>query len=185
MFWLDGRGTKRGRPDAICHECEEEAIYFSDDDDWATCGQCERVMCSDCMNHQCDYCKDHDDKDLVTVGSSMCERCSTACDECFKAAQEEGTTDFYFCHSSCLAEHHKECSAKSRSQRALAFLDETIKNKKIDLHESKQRLESLKRHIASLETGIARSEQERAKIEKQETGSDIKPEAAKGDYADV
>ena len=91
MSWF-GRGRKRGRPDAICQECEEEEIYFEEDDDWGVCGECQRTMCSDCMKRECGYCKDHDFDDWVTEGPSMCEMCMAWCEECNKAANEGKST---------------------------------------------------------------------------------------------
>lgn len=168
MSWRYGGGgsRKRGRPDMVCQECEEVDIY-TEDDEWAVCGECQRVMCEDCMKSTCGVCEA--DCDWQTEGPSMCEMCTTSCPECSKSEDEEGSgAEGFYCHNICLAEHHRTCNAKSRSQRKISSLTESIGNKKSELARSKGQLESIQKRVAILESEISRAEEEKDKIEKQE-----------------
>ena len=134
-----------------------------DDDEWAICGECEDILCIDCAENACDYCMDAKN-DVETHGASMCQECMTECAECQDAFHNGKTDKQLSFHNCCLAKHHRECNAKSRQERTLACLEETVKNKRVQLENVKHRIASLQSETLSLETEIASAEQQRTAL---------------------
>lgn len=161
----------------FCRDCDA-AIYYDDDDEYGECGRCEAYLCRYCCKNKCDHCI----TDTARY-SEMCHRCAVVCQDCKEEHQEgEPGAKIFVCHKNCLKLHRKEWHTKSRKQRALAVLDETIKSKKEQLTSSKEQLESIQREIATLENDIAVVESDRAKVEKQE---EDETELAKGKKQEV
>jgi hypothetical protein len=150
MPW--GRGyNKRSREGTLCQACEEIVIDM-EDDDWTTCGDCQRTMCADCSELQCAY------ESCLGENTAICEMCYNVCSDCEHLAF----------HKECLVEHLKICNKKSRAQRALSAVEQTITNTESELA---SQLKSIHNRIGSLEHRI-----EDAKKEKVQAETELKAE---------
>jgi hypothetical protein len=105
------------------------------------CGECTKAMCSDFMIKTCDHCKEVEEagEDLcgVVECSTICAMCMVWCKECTKEYRKDESSELFTCHKSCLAEHHKRCNNKSRKERKLTSLNESIKIDKEKLFKKK------------------------------------------------
>jgi septal ring factor EnvC (AmiA/AmiB activator) len=68
-------------------------------------------------------------------------------------------------HRGCKAEHSKQCSKKSRTQRSLAVAVQTIQDKESELESANAQLAMIKSRIQQLESEIADARNKRAKVE--------------------
>ena len=144
--------SKRSRDAEICEECEE-TFDPEEDEGWGVCGGCERTMCEDCMQSQCDVCKEKYDREdydsLLAESSACCEGCMASCKDC----------EDFCCHNCCLAEHLKNCSKKSRAQRALSAAEQTISTTESELQNAKSQLAIIQSRIESLERQLTTAKQ--------------------------
>lgn len=124
--WWGGSYDKRSRSKDCSTECGECGdMILMDEEEYDSCGDCQRTLCSACCPIRCDFCKEieeNGDMPSTAEGSTCCESCFESCESCEAAAKEE-TGDEYngpTFHKCCLAEHLKICSHKSRTQRKLS-----------------------------------------------------------------
>jgi septal ring factor EnvC (AmiA/AmiB activator) len=146
MPW--GRGyNKRSREFTTCGECGDPIDL--EDEEWTNCGDCQRTMCSECSKSQCDY------ESCLAEDTAICELCYNSCSDC---------EDLAF-HKECLVEHLKNCNKKSRSQRALSAVEQTITNTESELAVANSQLESIQNRIGSLERRLKDAKKEKVQVE--------------------
>lgn len=149
--------SKRSRNTQLCEECEETEIDLDDYDSISfPCGECQRMMCESCCeeNSGCAICDENDkcDKDVA-----CCESCMAYCDE-------EDCENIHF-HESCLAEHLKNCTKKSRAQRLLSTAIQTISTTESDLTEAMSQLVRIQSRIESLKGTLAEAKEAKISAE--------------------
>lgn len=149
-------GSKRSRNTTLCANCHETEIDFDDcESGFFNCGECEDcVMCEDCANSECAICKEKEKNDKEIT---CCESCLAFCDE-------EDCDNISF-HRSCLAEHLKNCTKKSRAQRMLSTAVQTISTTESDLTEAKSQLIRIQSRIESLERTLAQAKEAKMSAE--------------------
>jgi hypothetical protein len=123
-----------------CEVCEDVEVKPREDE-IAECGGCNKLMCDDCVMSftKCDVClaKFNEDEDEDPDGpTSMCADCMESCGICEVSV-----------HPSCKAEHMKSCNPKGRAMRAVASAENAVKEKEVEIRETKRKLLRLEQEL--------------------------------------
>mmetsp|Transcript_34816 Transcript_34816/g.33130 ORF Transcript_34816/g.33130 Transcript_34816/m.33130 type:complete len:178 (-) Transcript_34816:202-735(-) len=149
MSWRNR--SKRSRNTTFCTDCDEE-IDLDDDvnDPSFSCGECQKTVCETCAPN-CAICDENLSKEIYDMELTCCQSCSTSC--------EETSCEELIFHKSCLVEHLKNCTQKSRAQRMLSTACETISTTESDLVQSESELVRIQSRIELLKGTLAEAKE--------------------------
>ena len=115
-----------------CEECglveiNQGQTAPSAEDEWAECGQCNKLLCEDCMGDICDECQE-----------AICQSCKVRCRKCGPSL---------LLHKECGGEHRASCNSVSRARRAFDQASERVNDKEKALEATMHRVTTLKREL--------------------------------------
>ena len=143
-FW--GSKRRRGGDTMFCGDCGDS--FDGEEDVWVVCGECERTLCEACSQTICPICEKSD----FPISLAICEGCAASCDKC-------GDGAVY--HKSCLTEHIKTCTARSRAERSLDGATRDVATKTTELAQAEAQLRRARERVDRLKRELSDARERR------------------------
>ena len=107
-----------------CEECKLVTIDKERGDQWWWCGQCDKLMCQDCMSYiVCGYCED-----------PVCKTCQVRCRRCIPNL---------VLHRECVQKHRANCNTIYHAEKVIELALEREAGMSHDMEKVKNRYTDL------------------------------------------
>mmetsp|Transcript_6580 Transcript_6580/g.13748 ORF Transcript_6580/g.13748 Transcript_6580/m.13748 type:complete len:163 (-) Transcript_6580:107-595(-) len=149
--------------DRPCEFCEEQ-VHHREEDTWAYCAMCSKLMCEDCRDAiECHVCQDKlaEDEDASVDGSYLCQECIQSC----------GTCNVNH-HPNCRDRHAATCNELGRAKREADKAQEEVDDKESAIAHRKRQLRELERELASAKKAKTKAEKKLGDVQKK---ANVKP----------